>query len=165
MPINGHPLYEISNLGRVKSLPNAKHKTTRILRPPKDRDGYRTIILCDNGKQRRCKIHHLVAEHFIRPRLEGEEIDHINGNREDNRSENLRWCNRLTNMTTDLFRRNASLAKPKRPVICIETDVVYESAHDAARKTGINRCAIMEACNKPSYTAGKYHWKFYSKEL
>lgn len=159
MPIPGYS-YEISSMGRVKSFPNAKRNTTRILHPPIDRDGYRTIVLVKDGIQRRHKIHHLVASAFIRPRRDGEEIDHINGNRQDNRVENLRWVSHDTNMKTSLTRKHMSAAKPKQSVVCVETGEVFESAYDASRKTGLSRCQIRMACIIHSRTAGQKHWKY-----
>ena len=159
MPIPGYS-YEISNIGRVKSLPNAKRKSTKILSPPLDRDGYRTIILCKDGAHRRHKVHHLVATAFIRARMDGEEIDHINGNRQDNRVENLRWVLRKTNMRTESTRASMSAAKTKQSVVCVETGEVFESAYDASRKTGLSRCQIRMACIIHSRTAGHKHWKY-----
>lgn len=51
-----------------------------------------------------------------------------------------------------------------KPVICIETNVVYFGARDASEKTGINRNSIKDCCNHRKYckSAGGYHWKYAS---
>lgn len=51
---------------------------------------------------------------------------------------------------------------PKKPIICVETGVIYESACDASKQTGICRVNINNVCNhKPKYvTAGGFHWKY-----
>lgn len=49
-------LYQVSNLGRVKSIPREKTKGG-ILKPLKDTTGYLSVNLYKNGKIKRCKIH------------------------------------------------------------------------------------------------------------
>ena len=48
----------------------------------------------------------------------------------------------------------------KKPVVCVETNVVYESLNDAERKTGILRRGIGMVCSGDRPTAGGYHWCF-----
>lgn len=55
-------LYQVSNLGRVKSLHYQKEK---ILKPSEQKWGYLNVHLCKNGKRRTFKIHRLVAESFL----------------------------------------------------------------------------------------------------
>lgn len=83
-------LYQVSNLGRIKSL---KRNTARekIMKPRENRDGYLSINLCKNGNVTTKKIHRLVAENFI-PNPENKySVNHINGLKKDNRIENLEW--------------------------------------------------------------------------
>lgn len=47
-----------------------------------------------------------------------------------------------------------------KPVICIETNVIYEGGYDAYLKTNINFGNISEVCNGRRKTAGGYHWQF-----
>lgn len=47
-----------------------------------------------------------------------------------------------------------------KKVLCVETEEVFESAHEASRKTGLNRGNISSACLGIHKTAGGYHWKF-----
>lgn len=84
-------LYQISNLGNVKSL---KRNTTyeRILKQRKNKDGYFYVKLCKEGNITTKKIHRLVAENFI-PNPENKySVNHINGIKNDNRLENLEWA-------------------------------------------------------------------------
>lgn len=58
------------------------------------------------------------------------------------------------------FRPNKA-GKPNKPVICIETGVLYESVSKAARVTGLRRAtSICSACNEINKTAGGFHWKY-----
>lgn len=49
-----------------------------------------------------------------------------------------------------------------KPIICIETNIIYYGSRDVERKTGINRSSIKDCCNKRKNckTAGGYHWKY-----
>lgn len=87
-PIDVFPTtYLISNDGRVFSVRNEIE-----LRPSTDRDGYLYYVMCVDGMRLTAKAHRLVAEAFI-PNPDGKPtVDHINGDRRDNRVENLRWA-------------------------------------------------------------------------
>lgn len=99
-------LYQVSNLGRVRSLDKVVRCRANGLRVHpgtlrslySDSKGYRFVALADeNGHQKRKAVHRLVAEAFI-PRVDGKDIvDHINNDPSDNRVENLRWCTRTEN--------------------------------------------------------------------
>lgn len=93
--IDGYPDYEVSNLGKVRSL---KYGKRRILKDRKDGCGYFQVILCRDGKEYSHKVHRLVANAFIPNTDNKEQIDHINRTISDNRAENLRWVTRSENM-------------------------------------------------------------------
>lgn len=77
--------YWISNYGRIKSK-------NRLLKLTNGMDGYLKISLCLNGINRTFRIHRIVAITFIPNRKSNPSIDHINGDKHDNRVQNLRWC-------------------------------------------------------------------------
>lgn len=92
--INNFPEYEVSSLGRVKSLKLGKEI---IKQQTIGNHGYLVVSMW-NEKQYVATTHRLVAEAFI-PRVEGkEQVDHINRNRTDNRVENLRWATSSENL-------------------------------------------------------------------
>lgn len=115
-------LYQVSNLGRVKSLPKmrgfilqeSKIKDTQIS------DGYVRCTLHLNGTPKKHLIHRLVAEAFI-PNPENKPcVDHINRDRGDNRVENLRWCTYKENVLfaeTYNCRRNAMKLMNENPIV------------------------------------------------
>ena len=83
--------YEVSNIGRVRSLNYKRTGKEKILKNIEDYKGYLEVGLTKNGKRKQFKVHRLVAEAFI-PNPENKPcIDHINTVKSDNRVENLRW--------------------------------------------------------------------------
>lgn len=63
------------------------------------------------------------------------------------------------------WKHNLAMSQPnRREVICIETNVVYDSASDAARKTGIGRSHIVSCCTKKRNFAGGCRWAYYEQD-
>jgi len=96
----GHQFYEVSDLGRVRSLdrdieslwhgqPYTRPMPGRVLKLKTDKNGYAYVIISPNHTTR--KVHHLVAEAFIGPRPSGHEINHKDGNKANNLPSNLEW--------------------------------------------------------------------------
>ena len=99
-PVVGYEgLYQVSNMGRVKSLerkvPKGYGERTvkeRILKLRIGRDGYLKIGLYGStGKQKWFQVHRLVGEAFIQNPDEKPQINHINEIKTDNRACNLEW--------------------------------------------------------------------------
>ena len=173
-------LYEISNLGRVKSLPrNGTIKTEKILTPNMS-GRYARIGLRDKIKIK-YSVHRLVAEAFIPNPNNLPQVDHINGDRYDNRVENLRWVTAKENIGNPV-----TFAKYKQKMLEYRDNerckavsqytkdgvliAVFKSTHEAERITGIPHSNISaEALNKvvscgnhtaTVRSAGGYLWKF-----
>jgi hypothetical protein len=89
-------IYQISNLGRIKSL-HRDYTNGRILNPAKNNRGYLRLGLSGNGKVRYDSVHRLVAETFIPNPKNLPEVNHIDGNKLNNRVENLEWVTKGEN--------------------------------------------------------------------
>jgi len=96
--------YMVSSLGRIKSVARVVKRgdgkrvsqRERILRPSAQR-GYKRVVLSRNGHPSLHLVHRLVLAAFGRRRRCGEEANHKNFDRGDNRIENLEWCSREEN--------------------------------------------------------------------
>tara|TARA_R110002072_G_C7623862_1_gene506240 strand:- start:44 stop:541 length:498 start_codon:yes stop_codon:yes gene_type:complete len=88
---NYEGMYQVSNLGRVKSLARKGCLTDRVFKPQADRGGYLRLTLRKDGKAKTRTVHQLVAEAFLNHKPCGHKliVNHKNFNRQDNRAENL----------------------------------------------------------------------------
>lgn len=99
--IEDFPTYQISTLGKVKSLKFGKE---RILKPNINNMGYLYVNLRKDKKQNLRNIHRLVGQAFLANPLNYPVIDHINRIKTDNRVENLRWTTQSENCVNKLCR-------------------------------------------------------------
>lgn len=178
VPIKGFEgLYEVSNLGRVKSLPKkwiAGNNTIRqhngkILKPSytvKGNLGYYVVLLYKNRVRKRCKVHKLVAEHFLPPPTkERNLLDHINGNKKDNRACNLRWVNYFENACSNLNTPTTENKVIKQYSLDGKLLNQYISINEAARQTGLNQGNISHCLLGKYKTCGGFVWKYTVKHV
>ncbi len=166
-------LYEVSDLGRIRSLGrecNSKNnsrqsKKARILVQEVTVHGYCRVRLYDiNGKASHYAVHRLVMSNFV-----GEsdlEINHVNEIKTDNRLSNLEYCTSKYNC--HYGTRNARISainkgRNARPLIQLDKkgNVIkeYPSRLDAERETGIDAGHIGMVCAGARKTAGGYKWR------
>lgn len=84
--------YEISNLGNVRSLGQLMMRQSVHYK-----NGYRSILFKLKGAQKRVTVHSLVARYFIENPLGLKEVNHKDGDKANNRADNLEWCTRSCN--------------------------------------------------------------------
>lgn len=103
-PIRGYEgFYEISSTGKVWSVPrvasSGRFVRGRFLKVQQSRLGYLRVTLCKDGGSKIFLVHRLVAEAFIGPPPEiDSQVNHIDGNKENNTPENLEWCTAKENI-------------------------------------------------------------------
>lgn len=114
LPVKGwEGLYEVSNFGRVRSLPRQTARGMRggnLLVQYIRKDGYPEVYLYERGRKRRrtARVHHLVLEAFVGPCPKGEEARHGPGGKLDARLANLCWGTRAKNVGPDRVRDHQS---------------------------------------------------------
>lgn len=128
LPISGFPSYEVSNLGRVRSIARTFKRTQTVTRPAKillehgrssggrnRRNRHRTtamsVELYDWPDSRRLDIHRLVLSTFLGPCPPGMVACHSDGDIRNNRLENLRWDTPKSN-TADAIRHGTFIFPP-----------------------------------------------------
>ncbi len=171
-------LYRICNNGEVKSLDRSIHNPIhgsinikgRTLKPRVDSYGYYSLGICKDGRPLKIRLHRLIALNFI-PNPEGKSfINHKNGNKLDNRIENLEWVTPAEN-NTHSYRtglRKASLGKrytgQYNSIICTDLEgnelAIFKSCQIAARlmKTDRGNINMVLRGEKESYNGFKYKY-------
>src|SRR5205809_898070 len=105
LPVPGFDQYEISDLGRVRSL----YRAPRILNPAMT-NGYHRLNL---GRARLVYVHQLVAQVFIGPCPDGQEVRHLDGCRTNNQASNLAYGTRADNIHD--AKRHGTLQNGNQP--------------------------------------------------
>lgn len=162
-PIEGYPDYEVSNLGRIKSLNYNRTGKEKIMKLQSGKNGYQIIHLCKNGIHYNFKIHRLVALAFLPNPNNLPCINHINENKTDNRVENLEWCTHKYNMNFGTILQRKSI-KQSKPILQLnnygELVKKWNGAREVQRKTIFNQGNISRCCKGNSKTAYGYKWGY-----
>lgn len=154
-------LYQVSDLGRVKSF---KYNKEKILKPGIDDSEYMTVVLCDGGIKNKY-IHRLVAMAFIANPENKPTVNHKKGIKTDNRASQLEWATQKENVkhSFDILGRKGSF----KAVIQLskERNIIseYSSLKIASIKTAVSQGNISSACRGRIKSAGGFIWKFKNK--
>ena len=106
-------LYQISNMGRIKSLEKIKNNQygefvipAKFMTPKDNGNGYLALGLTKNKSNSTHKIHRLVAMAFCVNWDKNLQVNHINGIKTDNRIENIELCNNRENCSHKFLSKN-----------------------------------------------------------
>jgi hypothetical protein len=134
-------LYQVSNLGRVKSLQSRWERREKVLRINNLEKKYIQLSLHKLGNKKNMYVHRLVAKAFIPNELNALEVNHKDGNKSNNNVNNLEWCTHLENMrhcfdnnlrpSSDFQKQKMSEIK-SRAVIDSVTGIIYKSLTEAS---------------------------------
>ena len=166
-------LYQVSNLGRVRSLTrkvfvkgreNGRVFTGRIKYGCREKkNGYRVVSLYCKGKSKRFFVHRLVASAFIQNHNNLPQVNHKDEDKTNNKVSNLEWCDAKynTNYGNCIEKR---IAPQRKRVSQITLDGTYirsfASMAEIERELGVNHSAICICCKDNTKSAYGYKWKY-----
>ena len=160
-------LYQISNLGQVKSLARPINNFNQCCTKDKllkggIKRGYRQVILLKDNKRKYASVHRLVAEAFLPNPHNLPIINHKDENKLNNNVSNLEWCSTKYNVNYGNCITKRANSK-KKPVQRIDKDgkiYTYLSATDAGKELGINPNFISRCCTGKRKTLYGETWNF-----
>lgn len=154
-------LYQISNLGRVKTL--GRKRVKEGIRKTEICKGYERIDLSKNNKSKHYFIHQLVAKTFIPNPNNYKIINHIDENTLNNCVENLEWCTQQYNLCYG-NRRQKVIDKERKLVHQYDKNnnliMTHYSIQQAARNIGRNAGPICRCCQGKQEYAYDYKWLY-----
>lgn len=150
--------YSVSSLGRVKNdLTNLLLKGSLIC-------GYYKVRLSNNGQVKDMMINHLVYCLFngLEQVPKGYVIDHINGDKTDDRLENLRLITLSENVKAALYetKTNSSCRRVLQMTLDDKPIQEFDSCAQAARQLGLDHSTISKVCRGKNKSHGGFHFKY-----
>lgn len=167
--------YQISNLGIIKN------KITGKCLSYFKRNGYYYVSLWKNGKQRKYRVHRLVAKTFIPNPYNYEVVNHIDENKLNNNVDNLEWCSQKDNLYKWRINHNIKPTKKKKPTkekkekkinnyhlpisinqYSLDNQFLkkWNSMMEIERTLNIKSGNICNCCKNIRKTAGGFIWKY-----
>jgi len=163
--------YQVSNYGKIKSLPRKKIYLTRnnmvaVSKQSyighKQKNGYMVVLLVDaKGVKKYYKIHRIVAEAFVDNAMNKPFVNHINGIKDDNYAPNLEWCTQKENVQ---HAHQTGLYVPKTGAANHTSKLTKEDVHNidnlinkgisskvVANKYCITKESVMNAYQRRTY--------------
>ena len=173
-------LYQVSNMGRVKSLERTVWNNSRgcyvtvperIRKAKKNNKGYLMLGLSKDAKVKCYLVHRLVATAFVENPEGYTEVNHKDENKENNKAENLEYCSRSYNNSYNGRAKKAAkkiAEKRKKPVFSVDKEsgliTYWESAKEAGEVLGIAPTNITRCCKGRKKSIGGFYWFYADSE-
>ena len=172
-------LYQVSNLGNIKSLRFGCHnskrgKSTKLLKATKTNVGYYKVQLYNNGYSKIMYVHRLVAEAFVPNTYNKPQVNHIDGNKSNNIFTNLEWVSPSENQLhaikanlrkpSPMLGRSGKLSPISKPILQFTKDGEFvkrwDSIADVGRFFDCDQSCISNALTGRHKTSHGYVWKY-----
>lgn len=167
-------LYQVSNFGRIKRISYLHGKSKKYIKKEKIKkavitiQGYLQVGLSNNGLKH-IKVHRLVAETFIPNPNNLPQINHKDGNKQNNNVDNLEWCTCSENII-HAFKNNLKKGKRDEENILSKKVIQYnlngekikewDSTMQIQRELGINNVSISQCCLNKIKKSHNFIWKY-----
>lgn len=169
--------YQINQFGEIRTLKNSpKLKKYDVLKPQiSKRNGYVYQMLYKNGKEKLLRVHRLVAMAFLPNPNNLPQVNHKDGNKQNNSVDNLEWCEQSDNMKhayknglqipSENQRKaiiNTNKLKQKKVCQIKDGEVIntFSGISEASRQTKISISCISRCCNLKRKSTNGYEWRF-----
>ena len=167
--------YEVSNTGKVRSLNYNKTGKIKELNQKIDKYGYCIVILHMDKKQKYPTVHRLVAKAFIPNPDNLPQVNHIDGNKQNNNVDNLEWCTNSENVQhafdiglkeksrqharETILKFNQTCKKPITAISIVDGNVIhFDSIKEAGTTLGIKD--VGKPLKKITLTANGYIFEY-----
>lgn len=169
--------YQISNLGRVKSLPRSIIRSNgmkqtfkgKLLSLNTNEFGYKTIMLYNMNKYSCYKIHRLVAGAFLLNPENKSDVNHLDGVKSNNNINNLEWATRSENhyhafnaglRVGQKGSENVNSVKVQKLSMDNKFIDEFDSIQDAADSVGVDRSCISRCCSGKASSSKGFKWSY-----
>lgn len=170
-------LYQVSNLGRVKSLARKSKRNTfkeKMLKQRLSAYGYLVLALYKNNIQRKFAVHQLVAAAFIENPNSKPTVNHIDENKTNNHAENLEWATYKENANHGTRNERIKItnranpdrcAKQRKPVDQYDINGnlmnTWSCAAAVSKFFNVDRSEITQCCKGKRKQCKNYFWKYH----
>lgn len=159
-------LYQVSNLGNVRSLNWSNTGVIKLVALKKHNRGYLHVLLY---KGKRCKsflVHRLVADTFMPCSDKTMTVNHIDENPLNNHLDNLEWCSLKENINKFQSNHPGKIGRTENMTPVNQLDMggrvvnVWKSVAEIRRNLNFNSWSISQCCNGKRKTAYGYRWQY-----
>ena len=169
--------YQVNQFGQIRTLKNSpKCKKFDLLKPQTSKkNGYVYQMLYKKGKQKLLRVHRIVAMAFLPNPNNLPQVNHKDGDKQNNKVDNLEWCMQSDNMlhayknglqTPSEKQRQAIINTNKlkqKKVVLIKDGItvkMFDSLSEASRQTKISVSHISRCCTQKRNATNGVEWRF-----
>lgn len=164
--IDSNPNYQVSDTGRVRRCGSENDRSTR------DRHGYPSVDLYQDGKRKTVRVHRLVAEAFVPNPGDKPEVNHKDGDKHNNNSSNLEWVTSKENCRhawdNELMRpsygmlgkTNPNAGRKTKQIRIVETGEIFDGLKACEKSIDGNCRHINDCLRGRQRTHRGYHFEY-----